>query len=403
MSPLLVAILASFNNKTHLIAIEANKVALLALRETNEGGGCAIVPSRIALPYYSPIQCTNQLSTTSVAPDWTLFKPAVFYPSGLPSVKESMQSDTNDISLEHNCAENDSNSGEDEIIMGMKLVSVRGENPSRYGKPTVPATIMLLNAETGEVNAILSATYLTAARTAAGSAIATQLCLSPRSIHNLVVFGAGLQAQEHVIAMKCIVDNIANITIVNRSRDRAEKLAAYLSQTFSSTKVNVVLQSNAKKVELAVRSANVIVTATNSTIPLFQGNWVASGCHIIGVGSYTPDMKEVDKELVDRCQVVYDTKEALFVGDLKHLLEENNVSRSNQCHKSTATIRPSTILLGDLMAQPESLLNKHIENKMKAADCTFYKSVGTAIQDICTASAAVQKAKELGLGTFVDL
>jgi len=391
------------HNVTNRAAIEANKLAFYSLREKNkDGGGSAIVPTRIGLPYYRSTPCNMQQETaSSVAPDWTLFKPAVYYPSGLPIVKESTQEDqTSSDCLETFGAECNNDIGNDEnedVLMGVKVVSVRGENPIRYGKPTVPATIMMLNADTGEVNAILSATYLTAARTAAGSAIATRLCLSASGINSLVVFGAGLQAQEHIVAMTCIFDNIENITVINRSRERAEKLTSYLPQLIPRTQISFILQSNTKEVEHAVRSANVIVTATNSSTPLFQGNWVTSGCHINGVGSYTSEMKEVDKELVDRCQVVYDTVEALSVGDLKHLLERKNINRNNQSHH---------FLLGDIMAQPEILLQDRAiteNHTTRPADCTFYKSVGTAIQDICSASKCVQNAKQLGLGTFVDL
>ncbi len=364
-------------------------MALFALRERKkDGGGRAIVPSRIGLPYYSPTPCsTHHHTASSAATDWTLFKPAVYYPSGLPMDNESTQDQTSSV----DCIGDVQNNGEDDVLMGVKVVSVRGENPIRHGKPTVPATIMMINADTGEVNAILSATYLTAVRTAAGSAIATRLCLSASSIDNLVVFGAGLQAQEHIIAMKCIFDNIRTITIVNRSRERADKLASYLSQLLPKTQFRVFIHNNTNEVERVVRTADVIVTATNSAIPLFQGNWVAPGCHINGVGSYTSDMKEVDEELVDRCKVVYDTVEALSVGDLKHLLVEKDIHGRNQSNH---------FLLGDLMAQSEMLRHDRVAIP---TDCTLYKSVGTAIQDICTAASCVQKAKQLGLGTLVDL
>ena len=385
-----------------LKVIEANKIALCALCDKNEGGGKAIVPSRIALPYYSPR--SHHQSAVS-ATDWTLFKPAAFYPIGFPEKettndKESRTSNP----IQENSAFETTNE-HNEVLMGMKLVSVRGDNPNRYGKPTVPATIMLLDAETGEINSILGATYLTAARTAAGSAIATELCLpiqKNKVIQHLVVFGAGLQAQEHIVAMKCVA-TVQNITIINRSQERAKKLASKLMleppssvsnpnvhecgdsiSSSSNHSIRVVLSSDTEEVEMAVRRADVIVTATNSPIPLFQGNWVSPGCHINGVGSYTSDMKEVDEDLVNRCQIFHDTKEALMVGDLKHL------------HKNTEPFR--TLLLGDLINNPN-----FVREPFRFGDCTFYKSVGTAVQDICTARTAVLKAKELDLGIYVDL
>eukprot|EP00590_Aulacoseira_subarctica_P006246 CAMPEP_0172421710 /NCGR_PEP_ID=MMETSP1064-20121228/7931_1 /TAXON_ID=202472 /ORGANISM="Aulacoseira subarctica , Strain CCAP 1002/5" /LENGTH=368 /DNA_ID=CAMNT_0013162239 /DNA_START=72 /DNA_END=1177 /DNA_ORIENTATION=+ len=337
--------------------------------------------------------------------DWTLFKPAAFYPNGFPE-KDA----TNDKKCRTNNSIKDNPAFEttkehNEVLMGMKLVSVRGDNPNRYGKPTVPATIMLLDAETGEINSLLGATYLTAARTAAGSAIATELCLpiqKNKVIQHLVVFGAGLQAQEHIVAMKCVA-TVQNITIINRSKERAKMLAAKLmleppssvsnanvhecvdsASPSKNSSIRVVLSADTEEVKIAVRRADVIVTATNSAVPLFQGNWVSPGCHINGVGSYTSDMKEVDEDLVNRCQIFYDAKEALMVGDLKHLQE------------NTKPIR--TLLLGDLINNPN-----FVREPCRFGDCTFYKSVGTAVQDICTAHTAVLKAKELNLGMYVDL
>ena len=112
------------------LAISANRKALSSLRKDESGG--AVVPTRIGLPYNAP---TTSSSSTSPA-DWSLFKPAAYYP---PSKMQTGNSDNN----------------EDKILMGMKLVSIRANNPSKFNKPTVPATIMLLNPETGEVAAIV--------------------------------------------------------------------------------------------------------------------------------------------------------------------------------------------------------------------------------------------------------
>ena len=97
----------------------------------------------------------------------------------------------------------------------MKIVSPRANNASK-NKPTCPATIMLLNAETGETSAVVAATYLTAARTAAGSALATQMaCPSSADGLALVVFGAGLQGELHIKAIQHVV-NVKKVLIVNR-------------------------------------------------------------------------------------------------------------------------------------------------------------------------------------------
>ncbi|EJK44177.1 hypothetical protein THAOC_37307 [Thalassiosira oceanica] len=325
-----------------------------ALRSIRDNGGEAIVPRRIGLPYRSATACSSE-----DAEDWTLFKPAYFP------------------------ASND----EDEEVMGMKLVSIRGNNPT-LGLPTVTATTALNNAETGEVEAVVSSTYLTAARTAAGSALATKLVLEGRSPEELagltlVVFGAGLQGELHIRAI-CLLANVIRLVIVNRSKERANKLSAKFLKEGLFSDIHTVELSDEERVRCAVEGAHVIVTATNASTPLFAGSWVRPGCHVNSVGSYTPITREIDDELVKRSHAIVDTHEAINVGDLRWLKNQND-------RKCT--------LLGNLLAGND-VFSEALDETI---DCTLYKSVGTAIQDVCSAALAVKAAREKGIGTNVDM
>lgn len=321
--------------------VDVNRRALAALRP----GGGAQVPTRLGLPYYDP-----STQKEEDAKDWSLFKPAAFYGT--------------DSSF---------------IEIGMKLVSVRADNPNK-GLPLVPATVMLLDALTGQVQAILSGTYLTGARTAAGSAVATDVVSTNKEMHHLVVFGAGLQAECHIEAIRCVQPSISRVTIVNRSRERADVLVNKLP---SGVTGRVVLLADIDGIKEALTDADAVVTCTNSETPLFHGSWLPSGCHVNGVGSYTPAMQEVDEKLVNRSQVLVDTVESFDVGDLKHLDRETHPWK----------------LLGEVVDDP-SWLDSSGDG---STDCTFFKSTGTAIQDVMTASLVVKRAKELGLGSEVDM
>lgn len=319
--------------------IEVNRQALISL--TSNGGG--IVPTRIGLPYQSHPPSTTMTTATPPSQDWTLFKPAAYQqPDG---------------STSH---------------MGMKLVSVRAENPSLFGLPMVPATIVVVDPPSGMVQAVVSATYLTAARTAAGSALATQLCCHPNSKH-IVVFGAGCQAALHLEAIQCVVPTLERITIINRNRERADDLAA--RQTLPTT---VLALKDTVTIQQTLQDADIVVTCTNTMTPLFDGTFLAKKCHVNGIGSYTPQMQEIDDATVQRSIVLIDTPDARSVGDLKSI------------GSGTAPL-----LLGDVLMNPNLLSSSR--------DCTFYKAVGTAIQDVMTAHLVVQRAKELGLGQYVDM
>ena len=356
-------------------AIAANKKALSSLQSNGDGG--ATVPTRIGLPYHSK----ESHSTIPAPADWSLFKPAAYYPS-----QQQDNSDNTDT----------------EILMGVKVVSPRANNASK-NKPTCPATIMLLNAETGEISAVVAATFLTAARTAAGSALATEIACSGSEANTngltLVVFGAGLQGELHIKAIQHVV-NVKKVVIVNKSKERAGKLKESLlsidetdidleSKTRNPVKdISIVLLSDKEAVQQSVETADVIVTATNTCEPLFPGDWPKPGCHINGVGSYTPLMKEIDDSLVSRSEVLIDTKEALDVGDLSALRNDDGTTKQN-----------FTGMIGDALTSNVEF-GKRTDNNV---DCTFFKSVGTAIQDVITAQLVYDYATKEGIGTTIDM
>jgi ornithine cyclodeaminase/alanine dehydrogenase-like protein (mu-crystallin family) len=339
--------------------LAASRQALISI-----ANGTCVVPRRLGIPFHNSEQPPNIL-----AQDWTLFKPAA-------------TTDTNP------------------VLMGCKIVSIRSQNPSRpHNKPPlplVPASIVNVDATTGVVNAVLAGTYLTAARTAAGSALATLLCWRGRGrkqLLHLVVFGAGLQAELHVKAIVAAFQtSLPLVTIVNRTLERAEALKELLLQARSEDNdglalvdhVHTVQLDDSLGVALALQTASCVVTATNTTVPLFDGALLPSGCHINGIGSYTADMQEISARTVDRCRVWIDTPEAREVGDLKHL-----------------SIHHPVQLLGDLLLTPD--VDKSVDTLGGVLDCTFYKAVGTAIQDVMTADVVVKRARELGIGVEIDM
>lgn len=356
--------------------------------------GTALVPPRVVLPRYQHGGDTSLVQSHSDTPiDMTLFKPAAYYQS--PVDPAEISKPTRDPPSIRN-------------LMGIKIVSVRSENQS-LGLPTVPATMTMINPQTGEVHALLGATYLTAARTAAGSAIATKLCLDlddgERSMNShLVVFGAGIQAEMHIRSIHHILPRgIQKVTIINRTRESANNLQQILSEdpemkpkNSQSLQYNLVTLDDVCGVKFAVESADIIVTGVNCSKPLFDWQWVRPKCHINGVGSYQPTSEEVDSAFVrDRCLTIADTIEALNVGDLKHVTKD--------CDGFIG-------LLGDVLGNGFTgidnctvRLEDYAEKRRCEAKCTFFKSVGTAIQDIITADEVVKTATRLGVGTNIQM
>lgn len=378
--------------------LEANRQALIAIV-----AGDAIVPTRLALPYHriNKIGDTNFVAQKD-ADDWTLFKPA---------------------SLQRFAATNDADetTTTETLSMGMKVVSIRSGNAAS-GHPLVPATVLHIDSESGVVDAVIAATYLTAARTAAGSALAIQHYFQQYSHRtkddssfltsqpqHVVVFGAGLQAEQHIRFIAAVFNyTIPLVTIINRSLDRAEALKLQLlSETKPIIKSCCIVElspDSSNTLEKAVlHSADVIVTCTNTVTPLWNSGGEAvvwNRCIITGIGSYTPVMQEVPPHIVNQCREIWiDTPDASTVGDLKPLL-----SRQNDAH-----ITPR--LLGSVLQSATSLLDltadssgpSLLQSDARPSGLVFYKAVGTAIQDVLTSDAVVRRAKELGIGTEIDM
>lgn len=333
------------------VCLEANRLALTALAQ-----GKTNVPPRLGLPYYGPTADRAQPSA-----DWTLFKPA-----SLDKADNSQ-------------------------LVGCKIASVRGENPTRHNLSTVQATILHLNADTGIVEAVMGGTYLTAARTAAGSALATQFVFQDKPLEHLVVFGAGLQAQLHIqcIATALRQNTIPKVTIINRSEPRATALKATLQQEHLAETmtpldtVDIVLLGDEQVVKETLSTASCVCTTTNTNTPLFDIMDLPEHCHVNGIGSYTPHMCEVggisDKTIAN-LKVWIDTADAVTVGDLAQLTDDQ---------KKELDLMGTTFAAGEGATVPTGR--------------SFFKSVGTAIQDVMTADAVVQQARKDGVGTNLDM
>lgn len=309
----------------------------------------AVVPTRIGIPYHD---AHHEGAGGDGAADFSLFKPAA-----IP----------------------------DRDLMAIKLVSIRQHNPSR-GLPLVPATVVSIDPPSGRVNGLVAGTYLTGARTATGSALSTALYRP--DMKRLVVVGAGLQARLHIEAISAALDRpIPHVSLVNRTVSRAQDLAEEIMEQHKgwAEHIESVPLHGPDPLVLAqtMAQADVIVTATNTTTPLFPDSTpLQPGCHICSVGSYTPQMQEIAARVVDQCTVIIDTNDARSVGDLKHLTDK----------------QPMHVLGNILHNHDDSGPPRH--EKMPY---TFFKSVGTAVQDVYTTSLVLEKAREKGLGTEIEL
>jgi len=273
----------------------------------------------------------------------------------------------------------------------IKVVSVPFSPDAPQG---LPASTLVLDEATGRIKAIVNATALTALRTAAGSVLATRLLL-PNVPKTLIAFGAGHQIKAHVDLHLRTFPSFEMCTIVNRTNNtRLHELASFLRQLHPSVLFNT-LTLNDSQLKDAVRDADVICTATSSEKPLFPSEWVSPGTHLNLVGSFTPDMHEVDSELINRAwKVVVDSRDACAI-------------EAGELIAAGKAINPhaSLIELGELVEKGADgkIVPVALPQDLRAPNgVTIFKSVGVGLQDVAIANLILSRAESMGCGTWVE-
>ena len=256
--------------------------------------------------------------------------------------------------------------------LGIKIVSIYKDNPSK-DIPTVTAIVIVLDPQTGQPRALIEGDSLTAIRTGATGGLASEL-LARRNAKTVALFGAGVQARaqlQGVIAVR----SITRINLLDLSLSASQKLADEIATWEQAPAVNLV--SNSKE---AIQDADIIITATTSSKPVFDGHGLKAGTHITGVGSYTPQMREVDETTVQRARIVVDSRQACLAeaGDLI-------------IPKATVDAELGEIING---IKP----GRHSDDEI-----TFFKTVGVAVEDAAAAAAILSEAETNGLGKVIEV
>ena len=260
--------------------------------------------------------------------------------------------------------------------LAIKIVSIYGDNP-RMGLPTVAGLVMVLDPQTGMLLALMDGTSLTAIRTGAAGGLAAEL-LSRKEAGTVALFGAGVQGKSQLQGVMA-VRNIRKVWILDSSLNQAEKLAAEMASWPSRPEI-VAKRSSGRDVREAVSQADIVIAATTSLTPLFDGNDLRPGTHVTGVGSFTPQMQEIDEITVRRARVIVDSREACMAeaGDL--------------------------IIAGAVIsAEIGEIVNGVFPPRQNDQEITFFKTVGVAVQDAAAAATVLAEATEKGLGTLVSL
>jgi alanine dehydrogenase len=262
--------------------------------------------------------------------------------------------------------------------MALKIVSVYNDNPDKE-LPLIHALVVVVDAETGAPAAVMDGTYLTALRTGAAAGAATDVLARPEA-RVAAVFGAGAQGRTQLEAV-CAVRPIVEAYVYDVDSEQAGR---YADEMAGLLDLDVQV---ARTPARAVRSADVICTATTSSSPVFDDADVQPGTHINAIGAYTPEMQEIPPQTVLRAKVVIDHHEAALAeaGDLLIPID-----------RGLMTAEHIYAELGEIIAGDRS-------GRESSQEITLFKSVGVAVQDVAAAAAVLEAAQAIGVGTDVAL
>lgn len=261
---------------------------------------------------------------------------------------------------------------------GIKLVcKYERDADSPYG--THVGMVLVFDADKGLPLAMIEGASLTAIRTAAASAMATDL-LARKDASRLLILGCGEQARRHIHSIRS-VRNIETVSIWGRNHERC---AAFAKTVSEAEKINIEIVEN---LQTAVSAADLICTTTSTKTPILNGEWLSPGVHINLVGSAIPTTAEVDDACVSRSKFFVDYRPAAMAaaGELLIAIKNGAVGEDH------------------IAAEIGEVAQGIAAGRTSDDEITVYKSLGVSAQDLAAAHIIYEKATRQGFGINVDL
>ena len=260
-----------------------------------------------------------------------------------------------------------------------KTLGVIGYKAYVTGKSGARFHVTIYDGKTGEMLAILQADYLGQVRTGAASAVATKH-LARTDAATVGIFGAGKQARTQLLG----VSRVRTLSKAVVYSPTAERRSAFAAEMSAACGVEVVPTDEP---EAAARGLDIVCTATTAREPILLGDWVSAGQHLNIVGSNFLGKTEIDVEVVKKANVIaIDSKDQgrIEAGDFAAALDKDVLQWSDVAE------------LGRVVA-------KRAAGRESPTDVTLFKSLGLGLEDIAVAIKVYQKAKEAGVGKWLEL
>jgi alanine dehydrogenase len=263
--------------------------------------------------------------------------------------------------------------------LATKLVSLF---PHNIDRPSHQAVIVCFDAQTGTPLALMDGTYITATRTAAGSALATRLLASTRSTV-VTVIGTGVQARAHARALTRL-DGVEVVQIAGRDHAKVAVLVDELIDSGTSAKA-------VDSIEDAMRSADVVCAATHADHPVVRREWLRPGTHVNSVGYNASGEGELDSATLRDSVVVVESRAAVLAPPPSGAVELRRA------------IETGVIDADHIHAELGELIGGTREGHTEDTQLTVYKSVGVAVQDTAAAALVLDTARQRGVGSHIEI
>lgn len=261
---------------------------------------------------------------------------------------------------------------------GLKIVNIFPQNAEK-GLTTSPASVLLMDGQSGVITAMMDGTCVTQMRTGAASGLAFSLFARKDAAVGALI-GTGSQAACQLEAMLTACA-LKEVRIFSRNAEKRHAFVEQMRAELASFGAELIAADSADE---AVDGADVIVTVTPSTVPTFSAQRVKPGAVISGIGSYQHQMQEIDPAIFRRSAKIYfDSREAV-------LSESGDITKP----LADGTLRESQFT-GDI---GEVLLGK-VPARESEEEIIVFKAVGVGVQDLVAAQQILQKATEQGVGT----
>lgn len=234
--------------------------------------------------------------------------------------------------------------------------------------PSILGVVLLIDMKTGAILSMIDGTYLTALRTGAAGGIATKL-LARENAETVAIFGCGTQGRTQLEAI-CNIRPIKEVFLYDLNIKAAKKLKSEMEKI-----MDILIHAEEDLQNL--KNAEIICTATDSKKPLFTRNDISKGAHINAIGSYKPDMQEIDPQIFKEGIIFTDSTDSVLKesGDLIKPIKDGFITEK--------------IIKGEI----GDVVNTVVEGRSSADEITVFKSVGLGVQDLFIADLIYNKFK----------